>query len=145
MDRHTSIRILAAAGATGPVFHRAASAQPSQKAFRLAREESKPKLPKFKTMAASRWIAKSFPTSLIYIALGGSAFAQNGCLNSVSELIEKHIQTRWKETTASDNLPLIISINNGKNGLTYTAIKNGQLWLYGGVSVCLKGVGQCLH
>jgi hypothetical protein len=89
---------------------------------------------------ASSWIAKSFRTSLVYVfALGGSAFAQNGCLNSVSELGAKHIQTRWRETTASDNLPLIISIANGKNGLTYTAIKNGQLWLHGTVSVCLTG------
>jgi hypothetical protein len=47
MDHYTSIRILAAAGGKGPVFHRAASAQPSQKTFRLTREENKPKLPKF--------------------------------------------------------------------------------------------------
>ena len=95
---------------------------------------------KDRTCCASSWIAKSFRTSLVYIfVLGGSAFAQNGCLNSVSELVAKHIPTRWKETTASDNLPLTISIKNGKNGLTYTAIKNGQLWLHGGVSVCLTG------
>jgi len=72
------------------------------------------------------------------LALGGPVYAQPKCLNSVGELKENNVKTKWHETTADDGKPLRILIS-GNHGLTYEAIKGGDVWLTGTVSVCLIG------
>ena len=74
------------------------------------------------------------------LALGGSVYAQPKCLNSVRELKEVHVKSQWHETTADDGKPMKIYIS-GNHGLTYQAIKDGDVWLKGTVSVCLIGDG----
>ena len=72
------------------------------------------------------------------LALGGPVYAQPKCLNSVRELKENNVKTEWHETTADDDKPMRIYIS-GDHGLTYQAIKGGDVWLKGSVSVCLIG------
>ena len=72
------------------------------------------------------------------LVLGGPVYAQPKCLNSVRELKENHVKTKWHETTADDGKPMRIYIS-GNHGLTYQAIKGGDVWLKGSVSVCLIG------
>jgi hypothetical protein len=74
----------------------------------------------------------------ILLALGGPVYAQPKCLNSVRELKENNVRTEWHETTADDGKPMRIYIS-GNYGLTYQAIKGGEVWLKGTVSVCLIG------
>jgi hypothetical protein len=72
------------------------------------------------------------------LALGGPVYAQPKCLNSVRELRENNVKTKWYETTADDGKPMRIYIS-GNHGLTYQAIKGGDVWLKGTVSICLIG------
>ena len=72
------------------------------------------------------------------LALGGPVYAQPKCLNSVRELKENNVKTKWHETTADDGEPMRIYISDN-HGLTYQAIKGGDVWLKGSVSVCLIG------
>jgi hypothetical protein len=72
------------------------------------------------------------------LTLGGPVYAQPKCLNSVRELKENNVKTKWHETTADDGKPMRIYIS-GNHGLTYQAIKAGDVWLKGTVSVCLIG------
>lgn len=73
------------------------------------------------------------------LVLGGSTLAQADCLKSVSEVKANNVKTRWQETTENDGKPLTISIADGANGLVYTAVKAGQPWLSGNVSICRAG------
>jgi hypothetical protein len=72
------------------------------------------------------------------LALGGPVYAQPKCLNSVRELKENNVKTKWYETTADDGKPMRIYIS-GNHGLAYQAIKGGDVWLKGTVSVCRIG------
>lgn len=72
------------------------------------------------------------------LALGGSVYAQPKCLNSVRELKDNYVKTKWHETTSVDGKPMRIYIS-GNHGLTYQAIKGGDVWLKGTVSLCLIG------
>jgi hypothetical protein len=72
------------------------------------------------------------------LALGGSVYAQPKCLNSVGELRENHVKFEWRETTSDDGKPMRIFIS-GNDGLTFQAIKAGDVWLRGTVSICLIG------
>jgi len=72
------------------------------------------------------------------LVLGGPVYAQPKCLNSVRELKENNVKTTWQETTSDDGKPMRIYIS-GNHGLTYQAIKGGDVWLKGNVSVCLIG------
>jgi hypothetical protein len=72
------------------------------------------------------------------LALGGPVYAQPTCLNSVGELKENHVKARWHETTSNDGKPMRIYIS-GNQGLTCQAIKGGDVWLKGTVSVCRIG------
>ena len=72
------------------------------------------------------------------LALGGSVCAQPKCLNSVRELKDNYVKTKWHETTSDDGKPMRIYIS-GNHGLTYQAIKGGDVWLKGNVSLCLIG------
>ena len=63
---------------------------------------------------------------------------QARCLKTVHQLKAHHVKARWLETTENDGKPLKISINNGADGLVYSAEKAGELWLTGKVSVCLS-------
>jgi hypothetical protein len=72
------------------------------------------------------------------LALGGSVYAQPKCLNSVGELKENNVKIEWRETTSDDGKPMRIFIS-GNHGLAYQAIKAGDVWLQGTVSVCLSG------
>lgn len=71
--------------------------------------------------------------------LGGSSMAHAACLNSVSEIKANGIKATWQETTENDGKPLTIVIADGDNGLVYSAIKAGEPWLTGRVSVCRTG------
>lgn len=71
--------------------------------------------------------------------LGGSTMAEAACLNSVSEIKANGIKAKWQETTENDGKPLTIVIADGNNGLVYSAIKAGEPWLTGHVSVCRTG------
>ena len=53
------------------------------------------------------------------------------------------MKSQWHETTADDGKPMRIYIN-GNHGLTYQAIKDGDVWLKGTVSVCLIGDGTLI-
>jgi len=46
------------------------------------------------------------------------------------------VRTTWHETTSDDGKPMTIYIS-GNHGLTYQAIKGGDVWFKGTVSVCL--------
>jgi len=72
------------------------------------------------------------------LALGGSVYAQPKCLNSIRELKENNVKIKWHETTSDDGKPMRIFIS-GNHGLTYQAIKAGDVWLKGAVSICLIG------
>jgi hypothetical protein len=72
------------------------------------------------------------------LALGGSVYAQPKCLNSVRELKDNYVKTKWHETTSDDGKPMKIFIS-GNHGLTFQAIKAGDVWLKGTVSICLIG------
>jgi hypothetical protein len=72
------------------------------------------------------------------LALAGQVYAQPKCLNSVGELKENNVRTKWHETTSDDGKPMRIYIS-GNHGLTYQAIKGRDVWLKGTVSVCLIG------
>ena len=65
--------------------------------------------------------------------------AHADCFKSVSELKADHVRTSWRETTANDGKPMIISITDGGNGLVYLGAKAGVPWLSGNVSVCRVG------
>lgn len=70
------------------------------------------------------------------LAVGGSAYAQPKCLNSVEEFKENSVKTKWRETTSADGKPMKIFIS-GNHGLAYQAIKAGDVWLKGTLSICL--------
>ena len=72
------------------------------------------------------------------LALGVSVYAKPKCLNSVRELKENNVKIKWHETTSDDGKPMRIYIS-GNRGLTYQAIKAGDVWLNGTVSICLIG------
>jgi hypothetical protein len=72
------------------------------------------------------------------LVLGGSVYAQPKCLNSVGELKEHNVKLKWRETTSDDGKPMRIFIS-GNPGLAYQAIKAGDVWLKGAISVCLIG------
>jgi len=69
--------------------------------------------------------------------LVSSAPAWAECLKSVDQLQQNKVKTKWVETTANDGKPLTISIADGTGGLVFTAIKDGQTWLTGDVSICV--------
>ena len=48
------------------------------------------------------------------------------------------MKIKWHETTSDDGKAMRIYIS-GNRGLTYQAIKAGDVWLNGTVSVCLIG------
>jgi hypothetical protein len=64
------------------------------------------------------------------LVLAGSVYAQPKCLNSIRELKENNVKTKWYETTADDGKPMRIFIS-GNHGLTFQAIKAGDVWLRG--------------
>ena len=74
----------------------------------------------------------------LLLALAGPVYAQAKCLNSVGELKDNNVRTKWHETTSDDGKPMNIYIS-GNHGLTYQAIKGRDVWLTGSVSVCLIG------
>jgi hypothetical protein len=65
--------------------------------------------------------------------------AHADCFKSVSELKADDVRTSWRETTANDGKPIIISIADGGNGLVYSGAKAGTPWLSGNVAVCRVG------
>lgn len=73
------------------------------------------------------------------LVLGVPTLAQAECMSNLSQVKANNVKTYWQEATANDGKPMTISINDGANGLVYSAKKAGVTWLTGNVSVCKSG------